>query len=206
MIHRTRLVAASALLVATAFWVAMPGPSPTPPADFGPEHPQVLLLTIEGGGFGSGVVIADDWIVTCRHCLPVATAGGLPAKHQIPHPTLDLGLVWVPGVKSNGLQFGAPAQLHDPVSAYGWHLADHYMRTDGYQGASPDLMSAPAIHGCSGGAVVNADGQLLGVIAWVVYARTGGGWDSYALPHISGYTPIGEAERTWIAEQIELNG
>jgi hypothetical protein len=201
------------VIICTAIFVATPGPAPSAPAPApiapvqiaGPDHPQVLRLTMPDGGFGSGVVIADDWVLTCMHCLPVETAGEFSAKHSIPHPYLDLGLVWVPGVKANGLQFGATAQLHDPVSAYGWHLAKHFMRTDGYQGDKPDGMSAPIIHGCSGGAVVNADGQLLGVIAWVVYARTGGGWDSYALPHIAGYTPIGEDERIWIAEQIELN-
>jgi len=194
----SRLIAsASALLVITACAISPPSNRP--------DHPQVLLLMVEGGGFGSGVVIADDWIVTCAHCVPVAFAGDLPATHQIPHPFLDLALVKVPGVKSNGLRFGSSPKLYDRLFAYGFHLADHFLKTEGYQGGRPDLMSCPIIHGCSGGAVVDSRGDLVGIIAYVIYTGTANGFDGYALPHISGYTPIGDTERQWIADQIELN-
>lgn len=197
----SRLATASALLVIAATSCIPSENLPTPR----PDHPQVVLLSILPSGVGSGVVIADDWLLTCKHCVPVHMVGDLPATHHIVHPVLDLALVKVPGLKSNGLRFGDTPAMHDSLAAYGWHLGKHFLRTDGHQGGNPGGMSAPIIHGCSGGAVVDSMGDLVGIITWVVYTGTWSGQDGVPLPHVSGYTPVGEPERIWIANQIERN-
>jgi len=202
---KLRLAAASVLIVATGsfFWSCASTPAI---AATGPAHPIVLKIENANGGWGSGVVVADDWVLTCRHVLPAVRAGDFDVKHQVPHLTKDLALLLVPGVKANGLRIaGEPAELHQDLFAYGWHLGDHFVKTRGFQGLNPELMSAPVIHGCSGGAVTDARGQLLGIITWVVYTGTANGWDGYALPHVSGYTPLGQKELDWISDMQQLH-
>lgn len=194
----SRLATASALLV----MVACSTPSEQQPR---PKHPQVVLLSLEPSGAGSGVVIADNWLLTCAHCTPVDMVGGFKATHHIIHPTLDLALVKVPGLKANGLRFGDTPKTHERLYAYGWHLGKYFLKTEGFQGVDPEGMSAPIIHGCSGGAVVDAKGDLIGIITWVAYTGTWSGTDGVPLPHISGYTPVGTAVKVWIAEHLERN-
>lgn len=195
MTTATRALAAASALIVFAGSCASP-------VGTRPEHPSVVKVAVLAGGYGSGVVIADGWVLTCAHCVPARSADGLPATHHIAHPTLDLALIKVPGITSNGLQFGEEPSLHDRLFAYGWHLATYFLKTEGYQGGFPGLMSAPIIHGCSGGAVVDSGGDLIGIIQYVLYSSTASGMDGAALPHVSGYTPIGPPERKWIAEQL----
>jgi len=167
-----------------------------------PQHPAVVLLEMPGGGRGSGVVIAPGWLLTCAHCGSAEKAGGLPvtALHVAPGGNVDMALMRVPGLKALHYVPLAyrPAELHDPISTYGYHLGKQFLRTDGYQGLQVEEMSAPIIHGCSGGAVVNKAGELLGVITWVKYTGTWSGADGVPLPHMSGYTPLTDELRTWI--------
>jgi len=150
--------------------------------------------------------VAPGWILTCLHCGTAELAAGQPVAAVLPAPggDVDMALMHVPGLLADWYVpiAGAAARLHDPISAYGFHLGKQFLRTDGYQGAGDEEMSAPIIHGCSGGAVVNSDGELLGVITWVMYSRTSSGWDGAPLPHMSGYTPITDALRVWIAETL----
>jgi len=183
-----------------------PTPLPTPQvAVSAPQHPAVVLLEMPGGGRGSGVVIAPDWVLTCLHCGDANKAGGLSVHRLIPMPGApDMALMYVPGLRADHYVplASEAARLHDPVSAYGYHLGRQFQKTDGYQGTEPEQMSAPIIHGCSGGAVVNADGELLGVITWVAYTGTYYGRDGYALPHMSGYTPITGDLRAFILKTL----
>ena len=161
--------------------------------------PPTVLLLESPQNRGSGIVIANNWILTAVHLLPVATAGGRLCEIAIAHPTLDLALIRCPGVVATGLRMASSMpKLHDPLSAYGWWLAEQFQRTDGYQGAQPYEMSAEVIHGCSGGAVVNARGELVGVIATVTYTSTWNGTDGYAVPQIAEYTSLDESVRAWI--------
>ncbi len=163
-----------------------------------PLHPDVVLLR-GPYSLGSGVVIAEDWVLTAKHVTPTNTARGLSVTRTIRHPTLDLALLYVPGLPYNGLPIGAAPKLHDRLYAYGWHMAARYMKTEGYQGGQPNQMSASVIHGCSGGAVVNDRGELVGIISMVAFVATENGDDEYALPHMARYTPTDRAVRGWIS-------
>ena len=72
MTSKLRLAAASVLLVAagTCFWSC--ASSQVTPR---PDHPLVLKVENANGGWGSGVVIADDWVLTCNHVLPASRVG-----------------------------------------------------------------------------------------------------------------------------------
>lgn len=154
-------------------------------------HPQVPLLKRGLSAMGSGVVVADGWILTAAHVLPITTANGRPCGKPIIHPTLDLALIPCPKMKWNGLTLAEAApKLYDRLYGYGWHLCRALLKTEGYQGYPQTSMSVPGIHGCSGGAVVNDRGELVGIIRSVAYTGTASGGDMYALPHITGYTPV----------------
>ena len=154
---------------------------------------------------GSGVVVADGWILTAAHVLPVTLADKLPCTKSIKHPTMDLALVQCPQIKVPfGFRVATRLPLvFDRVYAHGWHLGKSLLRTEGYQGHYSGHMSAPIIHGCSGGAVVNARGELIGVIKSVSYAWTANRTDGYALPHMAGYTPIASGALDWILLHTE---
>ena len=160
-------------------------------------------MLLEGPmGSGSGVVIADGWILTAAHVLPVFTADGNPVGEAIEHPFLDLALIPCEAAVGTGLRMAdVLPELHDPLRSYGWWLAVQYQMVEGFQGAAPGESSAPVIHGCSGGAVTNERGELVGIIATVSYARTQMG-DGYAITHMAGYTPIDEDVRGWITLHI----
>lgn len=167
------------------------------------NQPNVLLL--EGvGGSGSGVVIADDWILTAKHVLPVTTAGGFLCGPGIPHPTLDLALIFCLGVKPHGLEISLDAvQPFERIYAYGWHVGDFLMKTEGYQGVARNIASAPAIYGCSGGAVTNSDNELVGIITDVLLIPVRDGIGAQAIPHVQRYAVLDEDVRAWIEGIIE---
>lgn len=164
-------------------------------------HPNIVVLVGEDGSpRGSGVVIADGWILTAKHVLPVTLADKMPCTKAIQHPTLDLALIQCPRAEMPfGFRLATRAPyVYERVYAYGWHLGRALMRTEGYQGHYSSHMSAPVIHGCSGGAVVNARGELIGIIKSVSYVWTANRTDGYALPHMAGYTPIASSALDWI--------
>ena len=171
------------------------------------QHPTVVLLEMPDGGLGSGVVIAPDWLLTCAHCGQATIAGGLEVTNTYiaPGGSVDMALMHVPGLTAKWYPpiAGAAPALHDELHAYGWHLGTQLLMTDGHQGKDSDEMSCPIIHGCSGGAVVNSSGELVGVVAWVRYTHTARGFDGYALPHISGYTAMTDALRAWIIRTLD---
>ncbi len=167
-----------------------------------PNHPNVLLM--EGpGGKGSGVVIADGWILTAKHLLPIETASGMPCGEAIEHPTLDLALIPCAGAEARGLLPAIePPRVHQRVYTYSWHQADTFMKTEGFQAKQLGWMSAPVIFGCSGGAVVNDRGELMGIIATVAFEDVIDGWGMYSVSHMAGYTTLNEAVRGWIGANI----
>ena len=67
------------------------------------NHPNVLKVTGPKGTVASSVVIADGWVLTAKHTLPVLLVGGLPHGEVIEHSTLDLVLIHCPGVDQRGL-------------------------------------------------------------------------------------------------------
>lgn len=171
-----------------------------PPAAVRP--PNVLLLTNGTHGRGSGTVIAHGWILTAKHVLPVSSAGGNRIEEVFRHPDLDLALLRAPGAMWHGLT-AAPQMLsvYDRVYAYGWHQGHTLLKTEGFQGQTIGTMSAPVYYGCSGGAVVDARGDLVGIIATMDVSE-----DSFDIihpvPHMSGYTTLTPAVLRWIFKTL----
>jgi hypothetical protein len=152
---------------------------------------------------GSGVVIADGWILSAKHLLPIETADGLPCGEPIVHPTLDLALIPCEGIKATGLEMATTGPwVYERLYAYGWHQGEQRMKTEGYQGHARGQMSAPVIFGCSGGAVINSNGELVGIIDHVDFENVTDGWGMYLVFHMSGYTVLDEAVRGWIETHI----
>jgi hypothetical protein len=148
---------------------------------------------------GSGVVIADGWILTAGHVLPIKTANDMPCGEAIKHPTMDLALVPCPGVRAYGLRLAQRRpSVYDRLYAYGWHQGEKLLRTEGYQGHLLGTASTPVINGCSGGAIVNDRGELIGIVKTVAYRLTASGKDAYAVVHMAGYTPIDFDALDWI--------
>ncbi len=165
------------------------------------NHPNVLQIVSRGAA--SGVVIADGWVLTAAHVLPAHTIGGLASGEEIVHPTLDLALVRCPGVDPRGLVIAQEGlKVFDLLSAYGWHTGRWVMKTDGYQAGAAGQMSAQVIFGCSGGAVVNDRGELVGIIVGMLSRKVDEGEGWYALPHMARYTVLDEAVRSWIGANI----
>lgn len=174
--------------------------------------PNIVLLKAITKARGSGVVIRDGWILTAKHVLPVMLANGMPCTKMIAHPYLDLALVRCPGAKAHGLRLGdgRALDLYDRLYAYGWHKGRLLLKTKGYQGYPFNTMSAPVIHGCSGGAVVNDRGELVGILQSVGYTTTspppGRRSDhkhGYAMPHMAWYTPLDVDAIDWILQYTE---
>lgn len=174
-------------------------------------HPKVVLLSsIHRPNLGSGVVIADGWILTAAHNLPMTHADGLTLGEAIQHPYLDIALIPCEGAKSNGLKIATELpRLHDPLRVYGYWLGRQLQRTDGYQSHIIGQMSTPVIPGCSGGAVVNAQGELVGIVKNIgfigVHDRRSGGYDSargVVVPQIAGYTLITSDVLGWISMNV----
>lgn len=145
---------------------------------------------------GSGVVIANDWVLTAKHVTGVETADGFPIVNRFDHPDLDLALLRVPGVRGH-VRFGAMPKEGDELHAFGYHLGRVRMRTDGYQSNVLGWMSAPIIFGCSGGACVNEHGELIGILVKIGMVHTPMG-DSYGVGHVAGYTPLTPDVLGWI--------
>ncbi len=165
-----------------------------------PRAPTVLHLDGPNRQ-GSGVVIAEGWVLTAAHVLPALRANGFPCGPAIVHPTLDLALVPCLMAVDSGLEFGAAPQTYDRLYSYGWHLGGYLLKTEGYQGRVTGTMSAAVIHGCSGGAVINARGELIGIVETVAYITDESGIE-HPLPHIAWYTPVDAAVRGWILHSI----
>lgn len=192
--RKANLAAASAIvLLATACAVSGVEDRELPP-------PIVLLLSGPDGPRGSGVVIRDDRVLSADHVENVTHAGTFEVTERLPHPELDLMLLHVPGVRGT-VRFGEMPGIYDPVTCYGFHRGMVLMRTDGYQSDKAGWMSAEVIGGCSGGACVNGQGELIGIIIQVGFAETRMG-DFAAVPHIAGYTPLTDSVRSWIHDQI----
>lgn len=174
-------------------------------AEMAHGHPTTVRITTPTEGeAGSGVVIAPDWVLTCSHCLPCITADELPVRHQIAHPSLDLALLHVPGIRGAPITFaGQLPAVHDELASYGWHMGDFLLMTEGHAGEQLGMMSCPIIGGASGGPVVNSLGQLVGVNeALYAVAGFGGG---VPIPHVSRYTVLDADAVEWIASKMQAH-
>lgn len=184
----------------------------TPMSSPGAGHPHVVLLeNVSTLNRGSGVVILDGWILTAAHNLPMTHMGDLELGEPLVHPWLDLALIPCEGVYSYGLEFAErPPELHDPLYSYGYWLGRQLQRCDGYQSDVTGQMSTPINPGCSGGAVVNERGELVGIIRDIgfigVHDRSTGGYSAQhgvVIPQVAGYTLIDAAVIGWILEVTE---
>lgn len=165
-----------------------------------PGAPLVLLARADGGlPMGSVTVIADGWALTCKHVTDVATVGGMEVAERFDHPDVDLSILRVPGLIGSVRFADEMPGAFEPLSAYGWHLGQVLMRTDGYQSPLPGWGSTPVIHGCSGGACVNARGELVGILSQVGLHHTQHR-DVYAIVQIMGYAELTDAVKAWIEE------
>lgn len=165
-------------------------------------HLNVPHLFTEAGGQGSGVVIVDGWVLTAQHLGPVV---GELERHD--HPDLDLSLIRLPGLTGR-VEFGPVPQFDDPLTALGWHDGDWLVRTAGFAGQAPGVMSCPVIPGCSGGAVLDSEGRLIGIVesVYMMHARdrrTGTPTPFFLpLPHLSWYASLTPDVQAWITNII----
>ena len=182
------------LLAACAPPPPLSAPAPLP-------LPHVVQTSHPGGGASASAVPLFDrrgfaWYLTARHCLPVATVGGQEVLHAYPHPKRDLAVLKVRGTVGAGTALATRLpRLGDRLLAMGYGVGAFLQMTDGRAGPKPGQMTCPIIYGASGGAVLNANGELVGIISQVM--RISNGFTSLPITHISIYVPV-VGVKTWI--------
>lgn len=153
------------------------------------------------GGSASAVPLWNSegyaWYVTCAHCLPVAAVDGQVVMFSWKHPTLDLALLKVRGdvVVGSVLAQESP-KFGDRLTALGHGLGKFLQLTDGRAGYTPGDMTCPIIYGCSGGAVLNAHNELVGIIRRFQVLTSP--WGA-PVTHISYYVPLRGLEN-WLRD------
>lgn len=178
-------------MIATLLIVAVTAASP-------PPLPHVVSTSHPGAfGSASATPLWGSWYMTCKHCLPVATIGGLQVIETIKHPTLDLALLRVDGPVGTGsvLADDLPV-LGDRLVAMGYGLGKSLQMTDGRATSVLGGMTCSIIYGCSGGAVLNDRGELVGIISQI--SSISNGFLSVPVPHMSHYIPI---PKIWLRNQ-----
>ena len=155
--------------------------------------PDVLLMQSLDGR-GSGVAIAPGWVLTAAH---IGLAGA------VDHPTLDLALVCHSGA-AGSVEFGPAPEFGAPLRAIGWHEGEYLLMTVGTQGHEREMMSCQILPGCSGGAVIDAEGRLVGIVEGVYahHVLSGPRVVQLAVPHLAWYTPLTPEVLAWIQETI----
>lgn len=174
-----------------------------------PKLPSIPLGTATNGTSCSAVPIAPGWLLTARH---VGTIEG-DARFDCPFTELTLLKAETPVdvVMVRMCPPDALPKLGDRLYALGWQNAQFLEVTEGVQQEEPSQMSCPVSHGCSGGAVLNARGELVGTIDAVLHVSDGqlpnadGAVGAYMVPHVAFYTPLTAAAQEWIRATIEAN-
>lgn len=158
-----------------------------------PSFPHVVKTAHPGGsGSSSATPLRDHrgfaWYLTAGHCLPVATVGGQEVVKAWKHPSADIALLKVRGTVGVGSHLALrQPRLGDRLTAMGYGAGMPLQITDGRQGGKPKSMTCPIIFGASGGAVLNEDGELVGIVMSLLIT---GGWATAPIPHVSFYTPV----------------
>jgi serine protease Do len=137
---------------------------------------SVVLVRGSRGSAGSGVVWEDGGLViTNHHVVPGPSAelvlyngDRLPARVVARAPALDLAALEVPGRLPPGAEVGDSDRLRvgDLVVAMGNPMGERNAPSVGIVVAAPDEVLRLAISlrpGNSGGALVNAHGQVVGI-------------------------------------------
>lgn len=174
-------ISAGALSRGIETLAAMAEDEPPPPA---PPAPAVSDSAPKAGGsqgFGTGFLVSDrgDYL-TNNHVVEgcrTLTVGGQPARVTATDEGFDLALLRVSGTPSGTpARFSAkPARLNSDVTVVGYPLPDLLGGVNVTRGSVTSLkgiagdgvrmqISAPVQPGNSGGPVVNAAGQVVGVV------------------------------------------
>jgi len=172
------------------------------PAD-SPISPEVVeLVTISGGGTCTAFPVAQGrgktYYLTAKHCTPAALVGGKAVGEIYLHPTRDVAMLVVESEES---VFCLPLASEKPAPgdvlfAIGFHLGDFPLVTQGYAGGLEGQMSAPVIWGASGGPVLNAEGEVVGVLSWGWMVELNN-WTYVPVTHIAGYAPYDDVSE-WV--------
>lgn len=129
------------------------------------------------------------WYLTAKHVVPVATVGGQEVVETFPHPKLDLAILKVKGTVVTGSVLAEEfPKFGDRLRALGYGVGRPLQMTDGRAAGKLGQMTCPIIFGCSGGAVLNERGELLGIIRRVVILRNG--FMTIPIAHLSTYVPV----------------
>lgn len=165
--------------------------------------PKVVSISRPGGaGTASATPIWDRngfaWYLTAKHCLPVATVGGQQVLQSFSHPKLDLALLKVKGSVGVGSKIADRTPVFgDRLVAMGYGLGVSLHMTDGRAGTKLGYMTCPIAYGCSGGAVLNEKGELVGIITQITSMSNG--MFPVPVPHMSYYAPI---PKSWLLDKI----
>jgi len=169
---------------------------------------------------GSAVPIAQNgdilWLLTVRHLLFPQTVGGFQVLDVERHPTLDLALLKVKGTSPLIPMTDRIPRAGERLRAIGWNIDKCLAMTDGrarahdgFLGPEFSCMTCPILFGASGGAVLNDDGELVGIIkgllSWKFHHELSTAGTTLPVPWLSYYLPIGQA-RDWIAHVTKEEG
>lgn len=182
-------------LLLTVWFLALASVFPVACATTTPEIDLPRVGRIKcWNGTGSGVALGGGWVLTCKH---VDNVKGNPKRFD--HPTQDLSLLYDERIEDGPIVvFGLKPKFGDQLRALGWHGGYMLLLTRGFAGATDGSMSCPVVPGCSGGAVLNVRGELVGIISQVASTNHGQPHNErYVVPHMAHYEPL---DLLWMAE------
>lgn len=175
-----------------------------------PATALVLTWALETDvGQGSAVSIHDDGertlFLTADHNLPgasiILSQGSREVEAEVvaQHPTEDVALLSAP-ITGQALPAWMTTDIPLPgavVHAAGNHVGYELLVTSGYAGR-PGICSTPVVGGCSGGAVVDSRGRLIGIIEAVTWFGDDDTGERWVVFHICHYTPLARIQK-WLA-------
>lgn len=181
--------------------------------------PKILKIQhLEDSGawitVGSAVPIKQRgrflWVLTAKHCTPCQRVSGHKVLAQHLHPSLDLALLKLQTTCKTLRISRDPVKPGDRLRTAGWYLSHFLAMIDGrarplsgFEKPGCVSMTCLVLPGSSGGAVLNARGDLVGITStfriWTVGSQHWYGPKvPQPVPWLSAYTPLDLQARRWV--------